>query len=98
LPDLHSFPTRRSSDLAGRVHSMPEWIRNVVPFFMGKMKDPYHQAWHALNKQDLVKRHLAWSRLCLEETLQGLAGEKLLYEMENSDRKSTRLNSSHDQI
>jgi asparagine synthase (glutamine-hydrolysing) len=70
--------------LAGRVHSMPEWIRNVVPFFMGKMKDPYHQAWHALNKQDLVKRHLAWSRLCLEETLQGLAGDKLLYEMENS--------------
>jgi asparagine synthase (glutamine-hydrolysing) len=56
----------------------------VVPFFTGKMKDPYHQAWHALNKEDLVKRHLAWSRLCLESTLQGLAGDKLLYEMENS--------------
>ena len=48
------------------------------------MKDPYHQAWQALQKSDLVQRHLAWSRLSLESTLEELAGEKLLYEMEQS--------------
>src|SRR6185295_14713172 len=70
--------------LSGRVKDMPGWMKKIVPFFTGRMKDPYQQAWQALNKEDLVKRHMAWSRLCLEETLQGLAGEKLLYEMEHS--------------
>ncbi len=70
--------------LSGKVQSMPGWMKEMVPFLAGKMKDPYQQAWQALNKEDLVKRHMAWSRLCMEETLQGLAGEKLLYEMEQS--------------
>jgi asparagine synthase (glutamine-hydrolysing) len=70
--------------LAGTVHAAPGWMRKMGSLFTGHMPDPYHQAWQALNKEDLVKRHMAWSRLCLEETLQGLAGEKLLYEMEHS--------------
>ena len=70
--------------LAGKVQSTPGWLRSMVPFLTSRMKDPYQQAWSALTKSDLVKRHMAWSRLCLEETLQGLAGEKLLYEMEHS--------------
>jgi len=70
--------------LSGGVRLIPGWLKAMVPFVTNRMKDPYKQAWHALNKQDLVKRHMAWSRLCLEETLQGLAGEKLLYEMEHS--------------
>jgi asparagine synthase (glutamine-hydrolysing) len=70
--------------LAGKVKAAPGFLKKMVPFFTGGMADPYKQAWQALNKEDLVKRHMAWSRLCLEETLQGLAGEKLLYEMEQS--------------
>ena len=70
--------------LSGGVKLVPGWLKAMVPFVTNRMKDPYKQAWHALNKGDLVKRHMAWSRLCLEETLQGLAGEKLLYEMEHS--------------
>ena len=70
--------------LSGQVQLAPGWLKALVPFITRRMKDPYQQAWSALNKQDLVKRHMAWSRLCLEETLQGLAGEKLLYEMEHS--------------
>lgn len=70
--------------LSGRVKLVPGWMKALVPFITRRMKDPYQQAWHALNKEDLVKRHMAWSRLCLEETLEGLAGEKLLYEMEHS--------------
>jgi len=70
--------------LSGGVKLVPGWLKAMVPFVTNRMKDPYKQAWHALNKSDLVKRHMAWSRLCLEETLQGLAGEKLLYEMEHS--------------
>ncbi len=70
--------------LSGKVSLAPGWLKALVPFVTGRMKDPYKQAWQALNKEDLVKRHIAWSRLCLEETLQGLAGDKLLYEMEHS--------------
>ncbi len=72
-----------------RIKAIPDWIKGMVPFVTGYLHDPYHQAWQALNKEDLVKRHLAWSRLCLEETLQGLAGDKLLYEMENSKVEET---------
>ena len=70
--------------LSGQVKLVPGWLKALVPFVTNRMKDPYKQAWQALNKEDLVKRHMAWSRLCLEETLQRLAGEKLLYEMEHS--------------
>ena len=70
--------------LSQGVKLIPGWLKALVPFVTRGMKDPYKQAWHALTKGDLVKRHMAWSRLCLEETLQGLAGEKLLYEMEHS--------------
>jgi asparagine synthase (glutamine-hydrolysing) len=70
--------------LSDKARSIPGWMKGMAHFFTGKMSDPYHQAWHALQKEDLVKRHMAWSRLCLEETLNGLAGEKLKYEMENS--------------
>jgi asparagine synthase (glutamine-hydrolysing) len=70
--------------LAGTVGKVPGWIRKMVPFMTKGLKDPYHQAWQALQKSDLVQRHLAWSRLSLESTLEELAGEKLLYEMEQS--------------
>ena len=70
--------------LAGPVGKVPGWMRKMVPFLTKGMKDPYHQAWQALQKTDLVQRHLAWSRLSLESTLEELAGEKLLYEMEQS--------------
>jgi asparagine synthase (glutamine-hydrolysing) len=70
--------------LSGKARSLPGWLKNLVPFLTGGLKDPYHQAWQALQKEDLVKRHLAWSRLSLESTLKELAGEKLLYEMEHS--------------
>src|SRR5208283_1927411 len=49
--------------LSGRVKLIPGWLKAMVPFITRRMKDPYQQAWHALNKEDLVKRHLAWSRL-----------------------------------
>jgi asparagine synthase (glutamine-hydrolysing) len=70
--------------LAGTVGMVPGWLRKMVPFMTKGMKDPYQQAWQALQKSDLVQRHLAWSRLSLESTLEELAGEKLLYEMEHS--------------
>jgi len=71
------------------IQSVPDWVKDMVPFVTKYLRDPYHQAWKALNTKDLVKRHLAWSRLCLEETLQGLAGDKLLYEMEHSKVEET---------
>jgi asparagine synthase (glutamine-hydrolysing) len=70
--------------LSGTVGMAPSWLKSLVPVLGRGMKDPYHQAWQALQKSDLVQRHLAWSRLSLESTLEELAGEKLLYEMEQS--------------
>jgi asparagine synthase (glutamine-hydrolysing) len=71
------------------IQAIPNWVKGVVPYLTGYMRDPYHQAWQALNKEDLVNRHLAWSRLCLEKTLRGLAGDKLIYEMERSNIEET---------
>ncbi len=75
--------------LSSNVRALPGWLKGLVPFLTGRMKDPYKQAWQALQKEDLVKRHVAWSRLCLESTLDELAGEKLKYEMEHSKVEET---------
>jgi len=75
--------------LSGQARTLPDWLKRMVPFLADRMPDPYQQAWQALQKEDLVKRHMAWSRLCLEGTLASLAGEKLLYEMEHSKVEET---------
>src|SRR5206468_5787132 len=80
--DLHSFPTRRSSDLAAlgllafSAAAQEMQIRLVTAF-------PENMAW----SQALVK----WSE---RVNAQG----KGLVKINFIDRKSTRLNSSHDQI
>src|SRR5206468_8333459 len=71
--DLHSFPTRRSSDLVEKKRLGAEW-------------------------RHILDRKLKW-RMSGEEVLDQFEAQKgqRFFDAE-TDRKSTRLNSSHDQI
>src|SRR5206468_9757619 len=71
--DLHSFPTRRSSDL-------PEAARLTALQGANILLYPTAIGWHPAEKQQYGAQQLdAWTTI-------------------QRDRKSTRLNSSHDQI
>src|SRR5206468_12598531 len=96
-PDLHSFPTRRSSDLrylefwaaVARTYVDNSWVIRV-PFF-GFSFD--------VNDLGLLGgigflTILVCLRFCLSRELNNL---RLSFDVAR-DRKSTRLNSSHDQI
>src|SRR5206468_11392932 len=82
-PHLHSFPTRRSSDL------VPEVVLQTV--------EVDHRDW----RLDVAQRP---PNLPLEQVECSLGARRDLDRahgpsiIESSDRKSTRLNSSHDQI
>ncbi len=72
--------------LSGKVRSLPGWVKNkILPALSGRFGQRGGQALDALQKEDLLKRHLAWSRLCRESSLADLAGEKLKYEMEHTN-------------
>ncbi|MGH7738950.1 MAG: asparagine synthase (glutamine-hydrolyzing) [bacterium] len=71
--------------MSGKVRALPGWIQNkLLPALTGG-RSRAGQALDALRKEDVLKRHMTWSRLCREETLNGLAGEKLKYEMEHTN-------------
>ncbi|HET9870072.1 MAG TPA: asparagine synthase (glutamine-hydrolyzing) [bacterium] len=71
--------------LSGGVRSLPGWLKDrLLPALTGRLGARTGQALDALRKEDLLKRHLAWSRLCREGTLESLAGEGLRYEMEHN--------------
>src|SRR5207253_7118909 len=77
--DLHSFPTRRSSDLAQRLK------REIAPYenrvlLTEKLKEGFHLDPQKLSRTSLVSDASA--------AIQRAAGT-------GGDRKSTRLNSSH---
>src|SRR5206468_12017444 len=84
-PHLHSFPTRRSSDL----HRLSEPAQRmlVAAAIVGRDFDvPLLEAFGELSGHEL--------RDALEEATRG----HFLVPAAREDRKSTRLNSSHDQI
>src|SRR5206468_11176286 len=92
LPHLHSFPTRRSSDLR-----MPRLCRNLC----GKdgafhfLSDSYQSIWSdiASPKDHPPAERNCWTKASICVTIDGRAAATRGVR----DRKSTRLNSSHDQ-
>src|SRR5206468_12916187 len=95
IPALHPFPTRRSSDLDFE-RSTEEMVGGILdgmrllgldwdegPFYQSKRMDLYKQ-----NAERLIKSGHGYYCFCTKEQL----------EKRRADRKSTRLNSSHDQI
>src|SRR5207248_7032754 len=92
---LHSFPTRRSSDLDGEVTGMGEVRGNQV-----QVPAPEIRASVPERGADALAHGIAagreWARKASQRTMdwiEGHPGEALLVAV--GDRKSTRLNSSH---
>src|SRR5690606_41098030 len=86
--DLHSFPTRRSSDLTDDAQLSIgidgfEGTRNSMPI--------YNMAWNTDSKFFWDGRANSIEQQALEPVTNPI-------EMHNTDRKSTRLNSSHVKI
>src|SRR5206468_12528069 len=91
LPHLHSFPTRRSSDLAALEH-----LLRLDPPAVAKM---IHEQVAHLPAMAHFFRHHAAKRLAVVLARRVLEEAPLLLDRRKlRDRKSTRLNSSHDQI
>src|SRR5206468_11058148 len=90
-PALHSFPTRRSSDL------FPDDASNVVDRISGELRGgnwtagltAHHAVFHATTN----RAPQSGKYTLLIAGLRGAVGGGV-----KQDRKSTRLNSSHDQI
>src|SRR5205807_9719239 len=79
--DLHSFPTRRSSDL-----SRHRWRSSAIPFAIGARGCPPDGFARKLRTPNELQRRLSLSR-----RRRGDSGRAAPCR----DRKSTRLNSSH---
>src|SRR5690606_41714444 len=88
LRELHSFPTRRSSDLGWlglRHHEMLQLTTAALLHDVGKMLVPED----ILNKPDVLT----------EEEFEEMKNHTIYgYNLLKEDRKSTRLNSSHVKI
>src|SRR5690606_41286199 len=87
--DLHSFPTRRSSDLR---------VGDVLVHGLHQLEDglaPLGVALERLQSGDLDDRNVVARELVLAEQLADLELDQL---EDLLDRKSTRLNSSHVKI
>src|SRR5206468_9768966 len=90
--DLHSFPTRRSSDLIACLY-------NVVEFYVSQTAE-------VAEALGLAGISPASAQLCLNKNLMrqqfreriGPHAAARFQAIHSEDRKSTRLNSSHDQI
>src|SRR5205085_11958069 len=95
LPTLHSFPTRRSSDLSPDTKVLRRYRVHLVDRVPYRILDSYYLAslLGGLLGQD--EGYVPLFRWLREHT--GLRAAKAFEKM-NVDRKSTRLNSSHSQI
>src|SRR5206468_10294711 len=83
-PDLPSFPTRRSSDLCHGAELPPDAVDEIIDGLPGLRRIRRFQLTHVLRQS----RQALETRMIVEE----------IGDRRGGDRKSTRLNSSHDQI
>src|SRR5205814_5452051 len=85
--ELHSFPTRRSSDLVqrGAAHQVEHHVTKAVPIFLGKIED-LRSTGRALRRLGMMNDRVA------RQPLDRFLGKEIERRL---DRKSTRLNSSH---
>src|SRR5205085_11632733 len=87
-PDLHSFPTRRSSDLPA----------GDVRVSVGRLVNAYGSAGAAATLRGLQRLDQSQPVVQLHEGLVQLWAGDCTAAERTLDRKSTRLNSSHSQI
>src|SRR5690606_40795303 len=94
--DLHSFPTRRSSDLQERSRiRIIEWLRQMNIHFVFEEDLEMNKSLLEKVKRSLFEPKVPKDIASAREVL--IAKSKTYYSNEalNPDRKSTRLNSSH---
>src|SRR5206468_10484085 len=94
---LHSFPTRRSSDLFSTFPALHEGD-DVDPQEFARLIDFYDNSFRNLAEGEVVKGTVV--KVTPTEVIVdvGFKSEGIIPIEEFIDRKSTRLNSSHDQI
>src|SRR5206468_12782755 len=93
LHDLHSFPTRRSSDL-----TLLERYQIQQPFILYAGRIRPHKNLPRLIEAFAVARNDLESHPVFKNVRLVIIGDEISRHPEVRDRKSTRLNSSHDQI
>src|SRR5205807_9992797 len=93
LHNLHSFPTRRSSDLQKWYPQLEALDRNLgmSAFHAGNYQDAILPLWHALQRAPNDQR----VRAALGLSYFSVQNYQAVAEALQPDRKSTRLNSSH---
>src|SRR5206468_11476782 len=92
-PDLHSFPTRRSSDLEAEVlHGMGD-----LAVLDGKRAVPRHPRDHGAEQMDPAGVPEPGDENAPAHSFDEILARPVA-RLHAQDRKSTRLNSSHDQI
>src|SRR5690606_40174102 len=96
IPEIHSFPTRRSSDLKNKYIITPNLLMlNMFSFF----KSSKEKALEKLGYKTLIDSYKQkvtnkeWDNKKYKEAI-----DKLFNDQKAIDRKSTRLNSSHVKI
>src|SRR5207302_4376252 len=95
LPDIHSFPTRRSSDLLDQVQESDLLTILARPYTKFPAADGGYDLNLRLERWDHAAAQLSlgdWSELCSRARQ---TAERIV---RDADRKSTRLNSSHVKI
>src|SRR5690606_41292750 len=88
--DLHSFPTRRSSDLTRDIKG-DTWVASAQSTWLYKPLDTVFNSSFYIRRSCSCSSPTVFSILCIAVTVCGLA-------VIGVDRKSTRLNSSHVKI
>src|SRR5690606_41410178 len=95
-PDLHSFPTRRSSDLRANELDLKSWHfslednPNLDPKYVEALKREYTGLWY--------KRYILGQWVLAEGIVYDMFDPQKHVVPTVEDRKSTRLNSSHVKI
>src|SRR5690606_40239697 len=87
-PALHSFPTRRSSDLDVLLRAVTKPIL-IAPHVVVFVNNRCRRGWQL---------HAACHGICLYAQITGLRLDFIFIQGPFADRKSTRLNSSHVKI
>src|SRR5205085_11405817 len=93
--DLHSFPTRRSSDLGGEEKTMSQ-LQSEANFIFCKIVSGAIPAKKAYEDDEVIAFHDIRPQAPVHLLVVPKAHLATLYDAQ--DRKSTRLNSSHSQI
>src|SRR5699024_12802061 len=92
LQNLHSFPTRRSSDLQQRKADQLKQSNNKA---QTDLKDTQEQSKKAVDALNAQRDTWNANEKVLAKQRQELADAEKVKKAQKEDRKSTRLNSSH---